>query len=144
MWLLKSYFVTLFKIFSSFLVLSYPKWMLSFLSTNPSDILVILVFCLFGLDIYVDIANMYCLHKEVDHSLLPMEYRFWIFYDKKWVLLPQDLIVIVPRRRWNETITLQISFKFHLTGWSLCLNSRKLWCSYYRPAAYMLVKLRGR
>ena len=40
--------------------------MLSFLSTNPSDILVILVFCLFGLDIYADIANMYCLHKEVD------------------------------------------------------------------------------
>lgn len=50
--------------------------MLSFLSTNPSDILVILGFCLFGLDIYVDIASMYCLHKEVDHSLLPLAYRF--------------------------------------------------------------------
>ena len=73
--------------------------MLSFLSTNPSDILVILGFCLFGLDIYVDIASMYCLHKEVDHSLLPLAYRFWIFYDKKLVLLgPRGMITLTLKK----------------------------------------------
>ena len=50
--------------------------MLSLLSANQSYMLQkILVLCLFGLDLYVDIASMYRLHIGIDHSLRHVAYR---------------------------------------------------------------------
>ena len=64
--------------------------MLSLLMTNQSHMLQnFLVLCLFDPDLYVDIASMYCLHIEIDHSLWPVAYRQYIVKIAKvqeWVL----------------------------------------------------------
>ena len=50
--------------------------MLSLLSTNQLHMLQkFLVSSLFDLDLYVDLANMYRLHIEIDHSLGLVAYR---------------------------------------------------------------------
>ena len=54
--------------------------MLSLLLKNQSHSLQkLLVICLFGLDRYVDIASMYHLHQDTDHSLWPAACCLYIY-----------------------------------------------------------------
>ena len=61
--------------------------------------------CSFGLDLYVDIASMYRLHKETDHSLRPVVYR-WnivkIIKVQEWILL--ELCILI--RQFSENFLL--------------------------------------
>ena len=72
--------------------------MLSLLLKNQSHSLQkLLVICLFGLDRYVDIASMYHLHQDTDHS--PWPAACWLLYIaqiikfQQWILLGKHIFI---------------------------------------------------
>ena len=72
--------------------------MLSLLSTHQSHVLqkCLVMSYLFGLDLYVDTASMYCVHIEIDLSLRSVANHYYIvkiIKVREWILvILRDLI----------------------------------------------------